>query len=160
MVINLIFLVCLLLAALWTVMTTRLIRSVVGLALTSAMLSILMFRLNSPIAAVFELSVCSGLISVIFVTTASFTSRITEERLEERKKERFVKFWLLPIIIVAVLVLMYFYTKPINFVSPAMPQETDVRHILWNKRHLDLLGQIAALLAAAVGVIVLFKEKK
>lgn len=38
--------------------------------------------------------------------------------------------------------------------------DTDVRSVLWNKRSIDLFGQIAALLAAAVGVVVLFKERK
>jgi ethanolamine transporter EutH len=32
-----------------------------------------------------------------------------------------------------------------------------VREVLWNQRHLDLLGQIAVLLAGAFGVVVLFK---
>ncbi len=160
MEINSVLLICLLLASLWTVMTVRLVRAVVGLGLTSAILSIIMFRLDSPLAAVFELSVCAGLISVIFVTTVSFTQRLTQDRLRMRKKERLAKFWLLPFIIVIVAVLLYNYTKPANFARPPAAQNEDVRYILWNKRHLDLLGQIAALLVAAVGVVVLFKEQK
>ena len=74
-------------------MTVRLIRSIVGLALTSAILSVVMYRLHSPLAAVFELSVCSGLISVIFVTTVSFTQRMSKEDLLIRRKERFLKYW-------------------------------------------------------------------
>ena len=160
MEINLILLVCLLLASLWTVMTIRLIRAVVGLAITSAILSIIMFRLSSPLAAVFELSVCAGLISVIFVTTVSFTQRLTPDRLLVRKKEHLAKFWLLPVILVITGVLLYKYTKPADFAVLPSIQNEDVRYILWNKRHLDLLGQIAALLVAAVGVVVLFKEQK
>jgi NADH-quinone oxidoreductase subunit J len=160
MEINLILLACLLLASLWTVMTIRLVRAVVGLAITSAILSIIMFRLNSPLSAVFELSVCAGLISVIFVTTVSFTQRLTQVRLLERKRERLAKFWLLPFIIVIVAALLVKYTKPADFAALPSIQNEDVRYILWNKRHLDLLGQIAALLVAAVGVVVLFKERK
>ncbi len=141
-------------------MTVRLIRAVVGLALTSAVLSIIMFRLNSPWAAVFELSVCSGLISVIFITTVSFTQRLTQERLRAHRKERFAKFWLLPFIIVIIAVLLYNYTRPAQIVLPYLAPDADVRDTLWNKRHLDLLGQVAILLAASLGVVVLFKERK
>lgn len=160
MEINLVLLICLLLAGLWTVMTIRLVRAVVGLGLTSAILSIVMFRLSSPLAAVFELSVCAGLISVIFVTTVSFTQRLTQDRLRIRRKERFAKFWLLPFIIVIAAALLYSCTKPANFAALPAVQNEDVRSLLWNKRHLDLLGQIAALLVAAVGVVALFKEQK
>jgi NADH-quinone oxidoreductase subunit J len=141
-------------------MTVRLIRAVVGLAITSVMLSIIMFRLNSPLAAVFELSVCAGLISVIFVTTVSFTQRLTQDRLRTRMKQHFAKFWLLPIIIVIAAALLYTYTKPADFAALPPVQNENVRYTLWNKRHLDLLGQVAALLVAAVGVVVLFKERK
>ncbi len=160
MEINLILLVSLVLASLWTVMTVRLIRAVVGLALTSVILSIIMFRLNSPLAAVFELSVCAGLVSVIFITTVSFTRRLTKDQLSMRKRERFAKFWLLPFIIIIVAVILYSYTKPVNFAIAPSIQNEDVRYTLWNKRPLDLLGQIAALLVAAVGVVALFKEQK
>ena len=88
------------LAAAWTVMTARLLRSVIGLALTSMILTIIMFKLNSPLAAVFELSVCAGLISAIFISCISLTQRLTDEQAAARQKERFSKFWLLPVILV------------------------------------------------------------
>ena len=160
MEINLVLLVCLLLASLWTVMTVRLVRAVFALAVTSAILSIILFRLNAPLAAVFELSVCAGLISVIFVATVSFTQRVSQERLVIRKKERFLKFWPLPIIIVTAAIFLYSYTKPLSLPVLPVSQNNDVRYVLWNQRHLDLLGQIIALLIAAVGVVVLFKERK
>jgi ethanolamine transporter EutH len=40
------------------------------------------------------------------------------------------------------------------------PAENDVRLILWNMRHLDLIGQITILLAGAFGIVALFKEWK
>ncbi|MFA5090898.1 MAG: NADH-quinone oxidoreductase subunit J [Candidatus Omnitrophota bacterium] len=160
MAINIILLIALLLASLWTVMTIRLIRSVVGLAITSAILSIIMFKLDAPLAAVFELSVCAGLISVIFVTTISFTQRLTQERLKLRRKERMGKFWYLPLIICTAAILLSFWRPSLNFQFPAPLKETDARNILWNMRHLDLLGQVIVLLAGAFGVVILFKEEK
>ncbi|MDP2906105.1 MAG: hypothetical protein Q8O22_07385 [Candidatus Omnitrophota bacterium] len=156
--IDLILIIMLLLTSLWTVLTIRLIRAVVGLALTSAILSVIMFRLGSPLAAVFELSVCSGLISVIFVTTISFTSRVSKERLFVRRRERFVKFWYLPLILIVAGFLLLHFSHPPALKLPVTPAGQDVRSVLWNLRHPDLLGQVIVLLAGAFGVAILFKE--
>ncbi len=158
MALNIILLSGLVVAAVWTVMTIRLIRAVIGLALTSAILSVIMYRLHAPLAAVFELSVCSGLISVIFITTVSFTQRISKERLLVRKRERLAKFWLLPIILAAAGLLLMRNLKIPDFVLTEPSSGADVRGILWNLRHLDLFGQVIVLLAGVFGVVILFKE--
>jgi len=157
MTLNLILLSILLLAAIWTVMTIRLIRSIVGLALTSAILSVLMYRLNSPLAAVFELSVCSGLISVIFITTVSFTQRVSKERLLIRRRERLARFLYLPFIIITVGLFLSQILKMPHIVMPAPDEGLQARSLLWNLRHLDLLGQVIILLAGVFGVVILFK---
>lgn len=158
MYINIILLSILILVVLWTVMTIRLIRSIMGLALVSVIISLLMYRLDSPLAAVFELSVCAGLIPVIFITTVSFTQRVSKERLRVRRKERLAKFWLLPFILVVAGVLMIQYLKLPHFEASAGAQDHDVRGLLWNLRHLDILGQVIILLAGVFGVVILFKE--
>jgi NADH-quinone oxidoreductase subunit J len=160
MTLDLILLSLLVLAALWTVMTLRLIHSVVGLALTSVILSVIMYRLGSPLAAVFELSVCAGLISVIFIATVSFTSRISKENLRTRRRERLLRFGYLPLVVIIAGVLLIRYLRVPVFNLPVPGQGEDVRNVLWNMRHLDLLGQIVVLLAGALGVAVLFKETK
>jgi NADH-quinone oxidoreductase subunit J len=147
-------------SAAWTVLTARLLRSAVGLALTSAILTILMFQLASPLAAVFELSVCAGLISAIFISTISLTQRVTAEDLAARQKERLHRYWLLPLILLAAGVALISIHFVLDVKLPAPPAENDVRIILWKLRHLDLLGQIAILLAGAFGVVTLFKEWK
>ncbi|MCK9430559.1 MAG: hypothetical protein M0R17_11220 [Candidatus Omnitrophica bacterium] len=139
-------------------MTIRLVHSVVGLALTSAILAAIMYRLNSPLAAVFELSVCSGLISVIFITTVSFTQRISKERFIVRRRERLLRFLYLPFIIIIVGLLLVRYLKIPQFSLPCLAQVTDVRLVLWNMRHLDLLGQAVIIIAGVFGVVVFFKE--
>ena len=63
---NIIILIILVIAALWAAMTRSLLRSAIGLALISLILTIIMFRLHSGLAAVFELSVCAGLIRSFF----------------------------------------------------------------------------------------------
>jgi NADH-quinone oxidoreductase subunit J len=141
-------------------MTARLLRAAIGLALSSAIVTILMFELNSPLAAVFELSVCAGLISAIFISTISLTQRVTAEDLVTRQKEKLSKFWFLPLLMLAAGVILISIHFVLNVNLPAPPQENDVKIILWNLRHLDLLGQIVILLAGAFGVVTLFKEWK
>jgi multisubunit Na+/H+ antiporter MnhB subunit len=43
---------------------------------------------------------------------------------------------------------------------PQAGRAQDVRNILWNLRHADVLGQIIVLLAGAFSVVVFFKEEK
>jgi len=160
MILDFILLSGLLLAAFWAVMTVRLIRSIVGLALTSVMLSVIMYRLNCPLAAVFELSVCAGLIPVVFIITVSFTATVSKEQLPARRKERFMKFWYLPFIVIVAGLLLSQYLNIPKIELPLPVYVQNVRNVLWNMRSLDLLGQIIILLAGAFGVAVLFKESK
>jgi len=147
-------------AALWTVMTRSLIRSAIGLALTSAILTIIMFRLHSPLAAVFELSVCSGLISVIFVSTISLTEPLTMKQVIEHMRERLTRFWYLPFIVLAVGTTLSLVNMKIDLKLPAPQIEADVRNYLWNFRQVDILGQVIMLLAGAFGVVILFREAR
>jgi NADH-quinone oxidoreductase subunit J len=159
MTLELILLGLMLAAAVWTVMTVRLLLSVIGLALVSALVSILMFRLNSPYAAVFELSVCAGLISVIFFIAVSFTKRLTDEDVKTLRKERVRKTVWLPLLLAGLgLIMAKTLVRPV-LEAPAQGQ-ADVRSVLWGLRHLDLFGQIIVLLAGAFGVVIFFKERK
>jgi NADH-quinone oxidoreductase subunit J len=156
----LILLSILLLSAVWTVMTTRLLRAVLGLALTSAVLSVIMFALGSPMAAVFELSVCAGLIPVIFFTTISFTQRLSETGAAEKRKTRFPRFCALLLIIVVLGAVLIKANLNYDLPAPAAKPAEDVRSVLWNVRHIDILGQIIMILIGSFGVTVLFKEAK
>jgi NADH-quinone oxidoreductase subunit J len=158
MALDLILLSVLLLSVIWTVMTVRLVHSVVGLALTSAVLAVIIYRLNSPLAAVFELSVCSGLISVIFITTVSFTQRISKEKFLIRRRERLLRFLYLPFIIIVVGLFLVKYLKIPQFSLLSPAGLADTRLVLWNTRHLDLLGQAIILIAGVFGVVIFFKE--
>lgn len=156
---NLIILLFLLLAALWTVMARSLIRSAIGLALTSAILTIMMFRLNSPLAAVFELSVCAGLIPVLFVSMISLTQPLTYQEVLQHMKDKLARFWFLPVIIIFLgLILSFLRVKP-SLTLPVPESVTDVRSVLWNVRRVDLIGQMMILLVGVFGVVILFKER-
>lgn len=159
-VIKLILVAAMVVAAVSTVMVTRLLHSAIGLGITSAVLAILIFQLASPITAVFELSVCAGLISAIFISVISLTQRLTPEKFVERRKMRLRRFWFLPVIIVLAAVALYLIHIPVTVNPPAHPAENNVNIILWRLRHLDLLGQIVILLAGAFGVVIFFRERK
>ena len=157
---DLILLAALVVSALVTVVMARLLWAVIGLATVSALLSILMFRFGAPLAAVFELSVCAGLIPAILIGAVSLTRRLTPEELVERKKEKIRRFALLPVLVILAGLLLSQAHLALDFMPLPPGPETDVRNILWNLRHADLVGQIVILLGGALGVVVLLKGWK
>jgi NADH-quinone oxidoreductase subunit J len=155
-----VILVGLVAAALWTVLTRSLLRSAIGLALTSLFLSVLMFRLSAPFAAVFELSVCTGLISVVFVSAITLTHPLSRKQIMEHMKERLSRFGYLPLLVVAMGIALTLVSIEMNINLPAPEKVHDVRFVLWNLRQVDLLGQAIILLAGVFSVVLLLKERK
>ncbi|MGA2614611.1 MAG: hypothetical protein ABSG38_14330 [Spirochaetia bacterium] len=154
-----ILLVLLVLAALWASMTTLLLRATIALALASAMLAVVMYTLGATIAAVLELSVCAGLISVVFVSIVSLTQRKPFKDYVVRRISRLTRFWPLPLLLIATGVGLSFVHTPVQVALPVPGAEGDVRVVLWNLRQLDLFGQILIILAGVIGVLVLFKRE-
>jgi NADH-quinone oxidoreductase subunit J len=147
-------------ASLWTVMTRSLLRSAIGLALTSVILTIIMFRLNSPLAAVFELSVCAGLISVLFVSTISLTHPLSKLEVMQHMRERLTRFWFLPLIMILLAVILSLVNIKPYIKLPAPETVKDVRIVLWNLRRIDVMGKIIILLTGVFGVVILFVERQ
>jgi NADH-quinone oxidoreductase subunit J len=157
--VNITVLILLVIAGLWTVMTRSLLRSAIGLAITSVVLTILIFRLNAALAGVFELSVCAGLIPVLFISTISLTHPLTKQEVAQHAKDRIRRFWYLPLLVVVVGMALTLLKIGHNVKLP-QPIEISLaaRSVLWNERPVDLIGQIIILLIGAFGVIILFKE--
>lgn len=154
----LIVLIILIVTAMMVVFSSKLIIGAISLALTSIMITILMFQLNSPLAAVFELSICAGLITVIFITTISFVKPATEEELIVSRKRRLKKYIYLPVLVAIAGYLVSLAIRPLSLKLPEIIQETNVSNVLWNLRQVDLLGQAIVLLIGVFGIVVLFKE--
>ena len=148
----------LVLVALWTVQTT-ILRAAIGLAATSVVLSLVIFHMGAPLAAVFELSVCAGLITVVFVSTISMTRPPTEA--ETKKEKTILARRFHPAIIVSALagVALWASGYVLEVAAPAGPPAS-VRDVLWNVRRLDLLGQIIIVFVGVFGVVILFKEQR
>ena len=144
------------LAALWTVQTT-ILRAAIGLAATSMLVTLLMFQMGAPLAAVFELSVCAGLITVVFASTISMTRPVDDaerERCRVRRKRRFhPAFFAAALVGVALWATGY----ALEVTAPPPPAPPAVRDVLWGARRLDLVGQIIVLFVGVFAVVILFK---
>jgi NADH-quinone oxidoreductase subunit J len=160
MMIITVVLVLMVLAALWASLTTLLLRATIALALTSAMLAVVMYSLGARIAAVMELSVCAGLISVVFVSVISLTQRKPFKDYVTRRMSRMRRFWPLPLVLVAIGVALSFVHTPVQLAIPVPGGDGDVQTVMWSLRQLDLFGQILILLAGVFGVLVLFKKEE
>lgn len=157
---NVMLMAAMLLGGLATVMLRQLVKAAIALAFTSVVLCILMFKLAAPWAAVFELSVCAGLITVVFISAISLVKPATDEERTAHMRFKVRRYFLLPVVLLAVgCTLSYMTIRPLPLVAGA-EVITDMRALLWGPRALDLLGQILVLLSGVWGVVILFKEEK
>jgi NADH-quinone oxidoreductase subunit J len=149
------------LTATWAVMSPSLLRATIGLAVTSAILTVMMFKLASPLAAVFELSVCTGLITAVFISAISLMKPLTHKETVRVARERIKRYWYLPVTMAIVGGILMLLDISLAFKAPSGTPAAgiDVRSVLWNFRQLDLFGQIIVLLAGVFGVVILFKVK-
>lgn len=60
-------------SALLAVSLRDILKAGIALGVLSIILSVLFFKFDSPYAAVFELSICAGLITVLFTSVVSLT---------------------------------------------------------------------------------------
>ena len=157
----LILLVIMVLFLLLALTKKSLLKSAVALACASVMLTIILFILAAPWGAVFELSVCCGLITVLFISAITVTT--PGEKDAETKKDHHRRFSALPFILIfsgvaLIAVIMstgFVISTPSELVSFAAHT---FQNVFWNFRQADILGQIFAILAGALAVVVLFKH--
>lgn len=143
---------------LFTVVVPSLLNAAIGLAFTSVILSIYIYQLNAPLAAVFELSVCAGLITVVFVSAISLTRRSSAAEEAEEGHRHFVRF--LPVLVITVLAAVLLLLADIQAVLPPAFQSfasLGAREALWEVRRFDVTGQLLIILAGVFGVVLLFK---
>ncbi len=143
------------------VMLRSLTKSAIALAAASAMLAVIMYLLGSVWAAIFELSVCSGLVTVIFISAISL-SRTDKKDLaglyEDRKRMAFLP----AILIISGVILVMMAASPKFLLPEAIPTADTVdtfREILWTHRQVDIWGQVIVVLTGALTVAALFKER-
>ena len=130
-----------------------LVRAALSLAFMSALLAVLLYRLNSPYAAVFELSVVAGLITVLFVSTIALT-REHEDTESSWPLYVFVLGLLLFGLIDLVVMKTLFHNVPAGDGNVAKT----FGDTLWGVRALDIVGQIAVIFGGVFGVLALLRD--
>ncbi|MDR1726997.1 MAG: hypothetical protein LBT74_03565 [Acidobacteriota bacterium] len=157
----LILLVLMVLSALWAVMATDLLRSTIALALTSVFLAIAIYMMGAPLAAVFELSVCAGLITVVFISAISMIKpegNTRKEDLARKRRKRLKKYIPLPILLAVAGVLLWLNRVDLPFTPDADVFPLTLSEIMWDVRRVDIAGQAVMILVGVFGIVVLFKE--
>jgi NADH-quinone oxidoreductase subunit J len=125
------------------------------LALASVVLAGILFMNGAWVAAVFELSVCAGLIFVLFVASISLTKD------SDQKEESKVSPFMLPAFLLIFLGLDFFAMNWIgSFMGPGDITATHVpfRETFWGLRATDVLGQVSLILAGVFAILALFKR--
>ena len=139
------------LSALWAVLTPTLLLGAIALAMTSALLTMIMFEMDAALAGVFELSVCAGLITVLFIGAVSLIRAEDEKRPENR-----ALFNALPLAAAIFAIAAWYYLPPFFEELAGWKRMGSgggsIGLALWDMRRPDLLGQVL-MLAAGVFVI-------
>lgn len=73
--VSIILVVAAIACAIMTVRLKDILFAAIALAVLSTVIAIMFFELNSAYAGVFELSICAGLITALFVSVISLTKR-------------------------------------------------------------------------------------
>ncbi len=147
-------------------MFRSMVKAAVSLAGISALLAVVLFLMGASWAALFELSVCAGLVTAIFISAISLTA--TDRKQPEKVSAHKSRFASLPFILIfagvamiALLVLGGFVISPAAtspLLSGTFTPAATFKEALWNMRQADVLGQIIIILAGAFAVVILFRE--
>lgn len=141
------------------VMVRSTFKSAISLGAASTLLGLVMYLLGAGWAALFEISVCSGFVTVIFISAVTMTNHTREDQNEIYGQNK--DGWLLPMMIGTGMLLLAVFAA-VHFRLPyptgAVAQET-LSGELWGN-HRDLIAAlIAALIAGTFAVVVLFREE-
>jgi len=156
MIIQTALLVGLVLFSALAILLKDLLKSAISLAAASLLLGIVFFRMGAPYAGVFEISVVAGLITVLFILTIALTNTGEEVRESRLVNIVFPLFFVVFIIIDALVMKGLLQKIP---ALPSAPETGTFGDILWKGRTLDLVGQIAVILAGVFSVLALFRKR-
>lgn len=138
------------------ILAKDLLKAAIFLAGASIFLAMTFFELGAPYAAVFEISVVAGLITVLFIATISLTKGEGEVT-ENRYVRLLLPVFLIGFVLADVLVMRQLLGALPS--QPAPPEAASFGDALWSGRTFDLVGQTAVILAGVFGVLALFRKR-
>jgi NADH-quinone oxidoreductase subunit J len=156
MIVQTALLIGLVLFSVLAILLKDLLKSAISLAVASLLLGIVFFRMDAPYAGVFEISVVAGLITVLFILTIALT------KADDEVRESRVASWIFPLVFVAFIVIDALVMKGLIGKVPALAAGVETGsfgNVLWKGRTLDLVGQIAVILAGVFSVLALFRKR-
>ena len=135
-------------SAILAIASKRLLISAIWLALTSALVALMIYLLGAPQVAVIELSVGAGLVTVLFV----FAINIAGEEVID-VKSILPKPLVWASILLAAALAIYLILRAVGFVQSPVAIEQEAASILWEDRYLDILLQVVLIFSGVLGVI-------
>ena len=132
----------------------RLLISAIWLAVTSALVALMIYLLGAVQIAVIELSVGAGLVTVLFVFAINISG---EEIINPKPVIPKPLAWGLIIIAVGLTIYLTIMGGGLALVIKA---PTEPSTVLWTDRYLDILLQIALIFCGVLGVLGLLSEGK
>lgn len=148
----------LLIFCIMAVMSHSLLKSAIYLGFASATLGIIMYVLGAGWAAVIEVSVCSGLVTVIFISAISLSSMKKDQIQRHYNDKKRMAHLPITLIIAGVILVVVALTTDFTLIEGGTGIAEDFREVLWNSRQIDVLGQIVAILVGGIAVDVLFRS--
>lgn len=150
-----------LVAAVLAVRESRLLVSALWLALTSALVSWLMYRLGAAEVAVVELSVGAGLVTVLFVFAINIAG---DEALVKRALIPRELAWIAVVISALLLAWMILPSMQLDRYASVLGQQGVItglfRSVLWQDREVDLLLQVVLIFAGVLAVLGLIGDSE
>ena len=143
--------------AFFSVLSRHLINAAISLAAVSAACGVLMYVLGAHTAAIFEVSVCSGLVTVIFISAVSLSNGDRQASAPEKRAH------LLPVILIAIGAILVVVSLLTGFslgTRGPVGSAASFDNVFWETRQADLFGQLVAIVAGASAIVVFFKESE
>ena len=157
--------ICLILsvvAGLVCAMSGRLMQAALALAGLSALTAIILFLFGATMAALFELSCCVGLVTVVLAVAVTLTRPDSPE--PETSPANTKRFGVLPLLLIFVglmlLIVMIFTGFSLDPVTASNVTVEPFRDVFWGTRQAYILAQIILILVGAFSVVILFKESE
>lgn len=151
MIFDVLLVVGLVVSAFFAIYLDEAIYAVLSLAIMNIILSIFYFSLDTPFAAVFQLTMGIGTVVVLFLAGEMLTRRVSTAQTSKQRILGLVIGILLSI--PSILAFGHKITVTSSF-------RTQFSTALWELRAIDVLAQGLVILTVALGIVLLLKDKR